>query len=217
MTNCMFCEKVFKSKYNYHSERNLKNHIVHCKKNPNREKYKCAYCNKEEDRAEKIASHVSICKENPNYENILKRKKEVGREGRPHSKESKEKISKARIKYLKDNPDKVPYLLNHSSKESYPEKYFTQLFENEKIDIIKKYRIGLYELDFCILDKKINIEIDGSQHYLDKKIVKSDKRRNLFLESKGWKIIRVNWSEYKKLSYDEKSKYISNIKLIIRE
>lgn len=131
---------------------------------------------------------------------------------RKHSEETKKKISEIRKKYLKENPDKVPYKLNHSSKESYPEKYFTDVFKNEGIEVIKSFHIGLYELDFCILGKKIDIEIDGNQHYLDNKIVESDKRRNEFLEDDGWDIIRVNWSSYQKLSSDEKKKYISNLK-----
>ena len=99
-----------------------------------------------------------------------------------HTQETKDKISKHRKEYLRNNPDKVPYLLNHSRKESYPEKYFTKIFINEKIDVIKNYKIGLYELDFSIPNKKIDIEVDGSQHYFDKKIVESDIRRTKFLE-----------------------------------
>ena len=133
------------------------------------------------------------------------------------SEETKKKISESRKKYLFENPDKVPYKLNHSSKESYPEKYFTEVFKNEGIEVIKSFYIGLYELDFCILDKKIDIEIDGSQHYLDKKIVESDKRRNEFLEDDGWDIIRINWSEYQKLNFDEKKEYITNLKKYIND
>jgi very-short-patch-repair endonuclease len=129
-----------------------------------------------------------------------------------HSEETKKKISEIRKKYLKENPDKVPYRLNHSSKESYPEKYFTELFNNEGIEVTKSFHIGLYELDFCILDKKIDIEIDGNQHYYDEKIIESDKRRNKFLEDNGWSIIRINWSEYKKFNFDEKTEYIISLK-----
>lgn len=131
---------------------------------------------------------------------------------RKHSEDTKKKISEIRKKYLSENPDKVPYKLNHSSKESYPEKYFTEVFKNEGIDVVKSFYIGLYELDFCIPDKKIDIEIDGSQHYYDNKIVESDKRRNRFLEGNGWDIIRINWSEYQKLNFDEKKEYITNLK-----
>jgi len=132
-----------------------------------------------------------------------------------HSEETKKKISQIRKKYLQENPDKVPYKLNHSSKESYPEKYFTELFKNEGIKVTKSFHIGLYELDFCILDKKIDIEIDGSQHYYDEKIVESDKRRNKFLEDDGWDIVRINWSEYQKFSFDDKKDYISKLKSYI--
>jgi very-short-patch-repair endonuclease len=131
---------------------------------------------------------------------------------RKHSEETKKKISEIRKKYLQENPDKVPYKLNHSSKESYPEKYFTSVFKNEEIDVVKSFYIGIYELDFSIPDKKIDIEIDGSQHYYDEKIIESDKRRNKFLEDDGWDIIRVNWSEYQKLSFLEKREYILNLK-----
>ena len=36
---------------------------------------------------------------------------------KPLSQEHKNKISISRIKFLKENPDQVPYLLNHYSKE----------------------------------------------------------------------------------------------------
>lgn len=129
-----------------------------------------------------------------------------------HSDETKKKISESRIKYLKENPDKVPYLLNHSRKESYPEKYFKDLFKKEKIEVDEKIRVGLYELDFCIKNKKINIEIDGDQHYLDKKIVKSDERRTKYLEDDGWDVIRIKWSDYQKMNNDEKIKFIQDLK-----
>lgn len=215
MIVCKYCNKEFKSKSDYHSKRNLNKHIIHCNYNPNRINYFCKYCGLEEITPSKIASHVSICKLNPNYEKIVSSKSESGKVGRPHSEETKQKISKIRKEYLKNNPDKVPYLLNHSSKESYPEKYFSELFEKEKINVTKKHRIGLYELDFCILEKKIDIEIDGSQHYHDKKILESDKRRTAFLEKNGWSVIRINWSKYQKLNNKEKVNFIKEFKKML--
>lgn len=128
-----------------------------------------------------------------------------------HSEETKKKISEIRKKYILENPDKAPYKLNHSSKESYPEKYFAELFEKENIKIEKYYPIGLYELDFCIPGKKIDIEINGSQHYYDDKIVKSDIRRTKFLEENGWDVINIKWSDYQKLDFDKKSSYIADL------
>lgn len=129
-----------------------------------------------------------------------------------HTLESKKKISKARIIYLTENPDKMPYRLYHSSKESYPEKYFAKLFQKENITVERYLPVSIYELDFCIPDKKIDIEIDGSQHYSDSKIIESDVRRTKFLEEKGWDTIRIKWSDYQKLDFEGKTKYISELK-----
>jgi very-short-patch-repair endonuclease len=127
------------------------------------------------------------------------------------SQDTKDKISKSRKKYLIENPDKVPYLLNHSSKESYPEKYFNELFEKEKINVAREYRILNYSLDFAILNKKIDIEIDGEQHNSDPKVVENDRKRDEYLESENWTIIRIKWSYYKKLSIEEKKDYVKEL------
>ena len=179
------------------------------KKKP--QKTNCNHCGYEELNPCKLGYHISRCLNNPNYDkNNLNFRK--GATGRIVKEETKKKISKGRIKFLEENPNMVPYLLNHSSKESYPEKYFTVLFEKEGIKIEKNHRIGLYELDFFILDSKIDLEIDGDQHYLDNKIVESDKRRTKFLEDNGWKIIRIKWSEYKSKSFEKKMEFIKELK-----
>lgn len=56
------------------------------------------------------------------------------------------------------------------------------------------------------------MEIDGEQHYYDKRIVESDKRRNEYLSNNGWKIIRIRWAKFKKMSLLEKKDVINKIK-----
>jgi len=130
--------------------------------------------------------------------------------GRPVSKETRSKISKSRIRFLKEHPDQVPYLLNHYSKgPSYPESYWKGILDSNEITYSEQFRIGLYALDFALVEKKIDFEIDGDQHYLDERVVESDKRRNNFLENLGWKIIRVRWSEYTKL--ENKKQFVDSI------
>ena len=73
----------------------------------------------------------------------------------------------------------------------------------------EQYQIGPYQLDFAFPDLKIDLEIDGDQHHLDKRVVESDKRRNIYLENLGWTIVRVKWSEYKRLT--DKKEYVSLI------
>lgn len=136
--------------------------------------------------------------------------------GKKHSKETKEKISFSMIKFLNDNPEKVPYLLNHYSlKESYPEKYFRKIFELYKIKYEKEKRISIYSLDYVI--GKIDFEINGEQHYNDLRIVKSDKRRYIYLKSIGYKIIKIRWSKYKKLSKTKRNYFINKIILKLKK
>lgn len=128
------------------------------------------------------------------------------------SDETKKKISVSRTKYLKENPDKVPYLLNHyTNGESYPETYFSNVFEKEFIKVDRYIQEGIYQIDFAIIDKSIAIEVDGEQHYLDKNIVESDKRKNKYLKEKGWDLIRIRWSHYQKLNKEEKKEYVDNL------
>lgn len=88
---------------------------------------------------------------------------------RTHGKETRNKISKSRQKFLIENPDMIPYKLNHKSKgESYPEKYFREWLEKENISFKQEYQFKLYSFDFLI-NERIDLEIDGDQHILDKK------------------------------------------------
>lgn len=214
MYKCKFCDKEYKSVYEKNNKINLKKHLLYCSLNPEKILYECKYCGEKKENRSKLGAHVSLCTKNPDYETIKKAKKEKGREGRPHSDKTKKLISERRIKYLKENPEKVPYRLNHSSVESYPEKYFNEVFIKEGLNFERYYRVGLYELDFALVDKKIDIEIDGDQHYLDPKVSEVDKRRNKYLIDNGWTIIRIKWSDYKKLSIEEKKEYIKRLRRI---
>lgn len=197
----------------------------------------CKHCGKECINKNSLAQHERLCKQNPNRDkpsngmlgkkgsNQFIKAQELGLpvppgtmlgkpgtfSNRKHKEETKKLISERRLKFLEENPDKVPYKLNHSSKESYPEKYFNELFLEENIVFEKEHPVGLYSLDFAILSKKIDIEIDGEQHYCDPRIVESDKRRNEYLTSLGWEIIRIRWSDYKKMLDSDKKAFIIDL------
>ena len=118
--------------------------------------------------------------------------------------------------FLISNPDMVPYKRNHSSKESYPEMYFDELFQSEGIEVEKQYSVHSYHLDFCDPIKMVDIEIDGDQHYLDPKIVEHDKQRTEYLLSCGWKINRIRWSEFKCMDTHQKREVIIQIKELLK-
>ena len=80
-------------------------------------------------------------------------------------------------------------MLNHHSKgESYPEKYFETIFSQSDLMYERYKQISIYNLDFAFVEKGINVEIDGSQHIYDTKIVESNLRRDEFLKVNGWKV-----------------------------
>lgn len=206
----------------------------------------CSYCCSERKNKNSWLNHERTCPSNPNrnYKNgmtgkkawnngltqqtdsrvksispevinkIINTKQENGT--LKHKPETKIKLSIARIKYLNENPDKVPYKLNHySKKRSYPEEYWKSILDANNISYEEQHQVGLYSLDFAIIHSKVDLEIDGDQHYLDKRIVESDKRRNAKLTDLGWKVVRIKWSDYKKLlTHDQKQEYI---KFIINE
>lgn len=129
--------------------------------------------------------------------------------GIPKSKEQRAKISASMKKFYKEHPELVPYKLHHSSKESYPEKYFNELFAKENITGFERdYYVDGYFLDYAFVDKKIDFEVDGSQHYVDPKIVEHDKVRTKHLESLGWKTFRIDWRAWQKMNDSQKHEKI---------
>ncbi len=214
---CDKCNKEFEKRHS------LIGHKRHCgkiysKRIRKKKPYKsiCKYCQLEESNPYKLGAHMVWCSKNPNIDNQKLKSKLTG-SGRKHTEETKRKISEARKEFLLKNPDKVPYLLNHSSKESYPEQYFNDVFTKEEMIFERYLRIGTYQLDFAIPDKKIDIEIDGGQHIHDMNIVKSDDKRNNFLEENGWDIIRINWTNYKQMKFEDKCLYIQDLKNYINK
>lgn len=161
-------------------------------------KYKCKFCGLISE--QNIGGHVTSCKLNPRVEAIRKSRSEsatLRNKTYKHSEATKRKISKSRTKYLMENPDKVPYRLNHSSKVSYPEKIFMNALESSNITgWIYNYQNSLYSYDFAFLDKKIDVEIDGGTH-LTEKVKKIDKRRDKFSRSDGWVVLRFTAQQVK--------------------
>lgn len=106
------------------------------------------------------------------------------------SEETKKLISIARKKYLQEHPDEVPYLKNHSSRDSWPEKMFKKALDDNNITgYIQYYRNSLYEYDFAFPLLKIDVEIDGDTHKLEKTI-EIDNKRDKFAKQQGWTVVR---------------------------
>ena len=211
---CQFCGKECKNK------NSLCNHERLCNQNPNKQIINSieGFNNKG-----RVAWNKGLTKENNSsvkqQSETLKKKYESGEanpffKGKIHSEETKNKISLSMQKYLEQNPNRVPYILNHSSKESYPETYFKELFLKENIQYIYHFRVNKYELDFAVPSLNLDIEIDGDQHYLDNKIIDSDVRRDKYLSDLGWKVFRIKWSSWK-ASNEYKQDTLNKLKLVM--
>lgn len=194
-----------------------KKHENSCYKNPNRVKYERspnAGMKKGSKGGNQYTKAKKMGMDKPVVSDETRKKISEKSKLQRHTQETRDKISKARIKYLAENPDMVPYKLNHYSKgPSYPERYWKKVFDIHKVNYVEQHPVHVYQLDFAIIDRKIDIEIDGEQHYLDNRIVESDKRRNEYLKSLGWTIIRIRWSEFKKL-VDKKDRKLYVEKII---
>lgn len=190
---CVFCQKICKNDNSYIQ------HVIRCKENI--ERIEC----KGHSLGHRGGNQFTTGKDITHSDETKKKLSEINT-GKIHSDETKYKISVSRKKYLSEHPDKVPYLINHSSRESYPEKYFREVFENDNIIFEQEKRIGLYSMDFFI--NGVDFEIDGEQHHLDKKIQQSDKNRNIFMSINNIKTFRIRWSDFQKLDKEEKRNII---------
>lgn len=202
----------------------------------------CRFCGKECKNSNSLRNHERLCQDNPNrIESPLKpffqkghkgrngytKAKELGlpkpemsaearrkigdiNRGKHLSEERKAHLSKVMKEKIAKGEFIPPYKRNHSSKVSYPEKYFIEVFKD--IPVKYNFQVGLYQLDFAIPEKKIYVEVDGEQHYVDKKIVEHDKIRTEKLEELGWTCIRrIRWTEYKKLAQEDREKYCAEL------
>lgn len=133
------------------------------------------------------------------------------RKGHKHTEEWKRKMSEMKKQYYRDHPELVPFKLYSRNKgESYPEKYFREWLDSESITYKQEYRFDTYYLDFLI--GNIDLEIDGEQHFRTEARIKRDEKRNNFLESNGFQIIRIRWSHFMSLTKEERSEYLAKLK-----
>ncbi len=206
-TECQFCGSLKKNK------NSLINHERLCKLNPHSQESPFVKYNKERECIWNKGLTKNTDERILNQAKTFKLRLENGEitpscAGKKLSPEHKDKISKGRIKYLEENPDKVPYLINHSSKQSWPEKFFQKLLEdNEIAGWIYNYQCGIYSYDFAFPELKIDIEIDGATHQSEK-VKAIDKRRDEYSKERGWKVLRIDAKEL----YQEDKEHI--VKLV---
>lgn len=100
-----------------------------------------------------------------------------------------------------------------SNRRSYPEKFFFKVLQNNNIldqyTIKEKLSVGKYFLDFALIEKKLDIEIDGKQHYLTEEAIQHDKIRDQYLNDNGWVVYRIAWSSMSKKPKKEIKEFLN--------
>lgn len=203
---CKFCGKEFDRK-------RIGGHTAGCKLNPNYQKNRngnsnvikaineqnaikslkeCPFCNKSWiTNKTGFSYHINHCKENPN-------KKALYWEGKCHSEESKKKISDG----MKNaHEEGRAYVWKHRMTEpTRPEQFMIDVLKNELNmengkDYLREVPYNGFFLDFCWIDKKIVIEMDGEQHQRFQEQIEKDKRKDALLKADGYKELRIPWQE----------------------
>ena len=107
----------------------------------------------------------------------------AARRGSKATDEQRERYSQARLKYMEENPDKLPNKMFNTK----PEQEFASILDNLAITYRRNVRIGNRLYDFE-LDNNILIEIDGPYHWnymmYGNRHMSDGERMSLFEESK---------------------------------
>lgn len=90
-------------------------------------------------------------------------------------------------KHINEDPDRM----------SYPERFLKEVLINNGLfaGVIPHLSVGKYFLDFAFIDLKLDLEVDGSQHFRTQAAIAHDAKRDLFLVNAGWIVYRISWKE----------------------
>jgi len=226
---CKICKKNIKSKkhFSLHLNRHKISLLDYYIKYENFKIPKCTICNKNAKYKSGLKFRLTCCSERCISELIKQR---------IISEETREKSRKARFEYMRKRTGKTAFEKKNKNIPSYLEEKFMKFIEenklNEIFDIIYNYPIYPYFADFCFLNIRLIVELDGSQHFINgDKRIQHDIKRDKYLIEKGWNIFRIKYNEFdirtqnllvslfnkkkiNKKNYDEKTYFYKDIKKI---
>ena len=93
-----------------------------------------------------------------------------------------------------DTPNDSPYVIQMNKCESPIERRMLKSLWMNGYNPLAQYKVGYYRLDFALLRYKIAIECDGKQWHSSPKQKAHDRKRDAYLRSRGWKVLRFSGS-----------------------
>ena len=88
-----------------------------------------------------------------------------------------------------------PYDWEYRKCESPMERKLFNGLRSRDYFVTTQYNVGRYRLDMAILNLKIAIEADGKAYHSSPKQKAHDRKRDKYLRSQGWKVLRFSGSQ----------------------
>lgn len=152
----------------------------------------CPFCNELKNTTSSGFSHHKMwCKKNPEriQSSFLNKK---------HTEEQKRKISESMKKAHKEGRAHV--WTHRVTEPTRPEQFLIDVLKNELNmecgkDYIRELPYNGFFLDFCWVDRKIVIEMNGEQHQTLQEQIERDKRKDALLKADGYTELRIPWKD----------------------
>lgn len=173
---CVECEIIFRTRQELNDHKHNFHGIVF-RPRPRKSKT-CKYCG---EQCICLRKHKETCPKWPRGPKKL-------------SEEHRKKLSEAIIRWLKENPDKHPWKRKSKFKSVPCEKLKEEL--RKEFEFVEEYTDDRwshnYSIDIAFLNKKIAVEVNGTQHYDRQGNLRPYYReRHDYLENQGWKIYEI--------------------------
>ena len=190
MNNCKHCHKPFEK---------LQIHSKFCEENPKRQsnldKLQKARESITPQARNKINDGIKKAWQRGSYEISLQ---SPARSGKKHTDEAKALLSEKRKQWLKENPDLHPW--KKSTKfVSEPCEYLKRLLLQNSFNFVAEFsplEDRFFAIDIVFPDLLFGIEVNGEQHYnRDRTLKKYYQERHDLIESKGWRILELHYTE----------------------
>lgn len=127
------------------------------------------------------------------YDNVSEKLKSLPK--REISEQTRLNMSKARKKWLSENPDKHQWKLQKNHNHSHPCEKFKDTLRLLSIKFVEEYQPledRFFSIDIAFPLVKVGIEINGGQHYdSDGNLKKYYHDRHVMIENAGWKIYEI--------------------------